>query len=38
LGGKISNNRFQGELYGGGRQLHIRTSDGSVELKKSSMD
>jgi hypothetical protein len=38
LEGKISNNRFQGELYGGGHQLHIRTSDGSVELKKSSMD
>lgn len=36
--GKISDQRLQGALYGGGHQLSIRTSDGSVELKKSSMD
>ena len=36
--GKISDHRLQGALYGGGHQLSIRTSDGSVELKKSSMD
>ncbi len=33
--GKISNHRLQGKLYGGGHQLSIRTSDGSVELKKA---
>jgi hypothetical protein len=33
LEGKISRRSIQGQLYGGGHQLRIRTSDGSVVLK-----
>jgi DUF4097 and DUF4098 domain-containing protein YvlB len=31
--GKLSRHRFKGQLYGGGFQLRIRTSDGSVDLR-----
>ncbi len=34
LEGKLSNHRLQGQLYGGGRRLRLRTKDGSVELLK----
>jgi hypothetical protein len=33
LEGKLSRRSVQGQLYGGGYKLHIRTSDGSVSLK-----
>jgi hypothetical protein len=33
LEGKTSGHRVQGQLYGGGYQLRIRTSDGSVVLR-----
>jgi DUF4097 and DUF4098 domain-containing protein YvlB len=33
LEGKTSGDRVQGQLYGGGYQLRIRTSDGSVVLR-----
>lgn len=34
LEGKTSRNQLRGELYGGGHVLKIRTSDGSVEIRR----